>query len=50
MSIVAVAGERGDVAQQSEALTPFIARAPESQYGAHLAQARRLLFRLSRNK
>jgi hypothetical protein len=45
-----VAGKRADAAQQKEALAQFIARAPEAQYGSEVAEARRLLARLSRRK
>jgi arylsulfatase A-like enzyme/Flp pilus assembly protein TadD len=43
MNIAVVAGKRKDVAQQRDALSQFIARAPEGPYASDVAQARRLL-------
>ena len=43
MNIAVVAGKRKDVARQRDALSQFIARAPEGQYASEVAQARRLL-------
>jgi arylsulfatase A-like enzyme/Tfp pilus assembly protein PilF len=50
MNIAVVAGKRGDAAQERDALTQFIARAPAGQYSSDVAQARRLLADLPREK
>ncbi len=48
MNIAVVAGKRGDAAQERDALTQFIARAPEGSYASDVAQARRRLADLPR--